>query len=154
MAPSPQRNQADQIHGPSGYGHVVVVGSGRCRGSPSRAWNGILHFVYFSQFSSRLIGCPHNHVHDVHSPRTDTYAAMASGQWPPMFSISSGHISSPAQAVFYLPLAVAFVDARRNFDFMFAFRAADHVLILQIPACTYLLLIALGINARLVEKVR
>ena len=95
------------------------VGNGRCRGSPSRAWNGILHFVYFSPFSSRLIGCPHN------------------------FLSGTGGLLSIT-----LSLAVAFVNARRNFDFICAFRTADRVLILLIHIC---LSIVLGINARLVE---
>lgn len=75
---------------------------------PSMERHSPFHFVYFPHFSSRLIGCPHNHCSRRSQlapgpPRTDTYAAMASGQWPPMVSISSGHISSSsrARAVFY-----------------------------------------------------
>jgi hypothetical protein len=115
------------------------VGNGRCRGSPSRAWNGILHFVYFSQFSSRLIGCPQPPFTTFTArsgPTQDRYLC-GNGQWPVatdvLHFLRSYFLSGTGGLLsITLPLAVAFV---RNSDFICAFRAADRVLILLILIC-------------------
>ena len=142
MAPSPQRNQADQIHG-----HERLRSRGHCVGRGDAA---ALHPEHGTAFSMLYIFPNFLHVLQYWlstQPLFTTFTAR-SGPTQDRYLCGNSHWLVATDVLHFLrsyflsgtggllsitlPLAVAFV---RNSDFICAFRAADRVLILLILFC-------------------